>query len=69
MPEHVPHGQHCALRRAERVAHAVAHLEAILDRRASLDLDRLRPRNPRLPIVEALRIVRAKLAQAEGGRG
>jgi hypothetical protein len=68
--DHLRHGQRCALRRAERVAYAVDRLERRLDRRPSLDLARLllrrSRRNSRKPIVEAARIVTAKLAGAVG---
>ncbi|MBD0275500.1 MAG: hypothetical protein ICV73_26665 [Acetobacteraceae bacterium] len=68
MPDPLPHGQRCALRRAERVAYAVDRLERRLDRRPSLDLARLLLRRSRRrfrkPVVVAARIVAAKLAEA-----
>ena len=62
----LPHWQHCALRRAERVAEAVARIERALDRsQGRLDLAKLRrSRSRRPPFVEGLRIVEAKLAEA-----
>ena len=68
MSNPLPHGQRCALRRAERVAAAVDRIERRLDRHPSLNLARLllrrSRRNSRKPTVEAARIVAAKLAEA-----
>lgn len=69
--ESLTHRAHCALRRAERVAAAVARIERRLDRRPDLDLGRLLRRRPRLcrkPVVAAARIVARKLAEARHGR-
>ena len=72
MPHPLPHGQHCALRRLERVAYAVDRIERRLDRRPALDLAwllRRRSRHCRKPTVEAARIVTATLLLAAAAEG